>query len=304
MSDSGKIRVSGSEVSTALSCQRKALYSFHPAYYLEPNSLGPALTRGNIGHKALEIFYTQLMQGVEREVAKANVIERLMNKAMGYMSEGDGFMTEMVGKLATRLDEYFEYYHDELDEFEIIDVEMLVERDLPDSYNATYAGRVDLVVKYKRGMWKGEVAPLDHKFLYNFWPENVYIMNAQMPNYVGALQEMFPNEVIKRAVVNEVRHRDNADEKFKRQDLVPTRLEISRLLDNHSRAATDWAAIKALPVEEARNIVTRNPTKFACQYCPFIRLCKAELLGEDTTLMIKHEFKPNSYGYAERDDEA
>ena len=297
-----KVRVSGSAVSTALTCGRKALYAFHPAYNLEPNSLGPALTRGNIGHKALEVFYTELQQGVERSVAKKNILTRLALKGMNYAAEGDGFMTKMMGDLTTRLDQYFDFYENELDDFDIIGVETLLEAEL-DSPVAKFAGRVDLVIKYKRGPRKGEVAPLDHKFVYNFWNDNVFIMNAQMPNYIWGLRKMFPDETITRAVVNQVRHRMDAVEAFSRRNIVPTRLEITELINNHTQAANDWALIQMMPKEEAQRKVTRNPTKFACQYCPFIRLCKAELLGEDTELMIKHEFKPNSYGYSERDDE-
>jgi hypothetical protein len=79
-------------------------------------------------------------------------------------------------------------------------------------------------------------------------------------------------------------------------------MEIEELINNHSRAASRWVVIKNMDVEDARKTVLRNPSKFNCEYCPFIRLCRNELIGEDTELMIKTEFKPNSYGYAQRDD--
>jgi hypothetical protein len=295
-----KMPVSGSEVSTYLLCQRKALYSFHPEYNLEPKTLGPALARGIAGHKALELFYSDVKENEDWDTAAHTSINNLLGQSMKCITDGDTAKAEMISHLATVLNNYYERFND-LKVFEILGVEELVEGDLPDSPNASFIGRVDLTIKLKGGKYKGETSPFDHKFVYNFWPDGAFAVNAQMPNYVWGVRNTYTNAVVKRAWVNQLRHRKDAVEVFNRRDIEPTRMEVAELIDNHSRAATQWVKIKRMTGEDARKTVLRNPAKFNCEYCPFTRLCRNELIGEDVELMKKTEFKPNSYGYAQRE---
>ena len=296
-----KTPVSGSEINTYLLCQRRWLYAHHPGWNLEPNTLGPALTRGLIGHKALETFYEEVMQTGDWDTAAQNCINRTTKFGFKSLNEGDSKKFEMVAGLIKILSEYFIHYKSELQDFEVLAVEELVRGPLK-SPVAEFVGRVDVTIKYKRGPWKGETAPFDHKFVYNFWPDGAFMLNAQMPNYVWGVRNTYTEAVVKRAIVNQLRHRDNATERFNRRDIVPTRIEIDAIIDNHSRAATEVVAVKRMDPEDASSAVMRNISKFNCEYCPFIRMCKLDLIGEDTTIMRKTEFKKNSYGYAERND--
>ena len=55
--------ISNSEVSTWLSCRNKYRYAFD--LDLEPKKRSDPLTRGTIGHDALDVYYKTLQAGVE-----------------------------------------------------------------------------------------------------------------------------------------------------------------------------------------------------------------------------------------------
>lgn len=301
------IPVSTSEVAAFGTCQYRWMYAHHWSYHLESAKLGPALTRGLLGHSALEFFYTTYQKTEDYDHSVNETIMRTMLGA-AKLFEAEPDKAAMLSALANRLKLYFEYYRSDMDLFEILEVEKYIEAPLPGIESAYFAGRVDLVIKWKYGQFKGETSPLDHKFVYNFWPKGALELNAQMPNYVWALREMDTPHV-RRAIVNQIRHREMREESmvpeklWQRPEIVPSLTEVNSIVDNHVKIARQIVRLQGMSKEEVRKEATRSILKFNCEYCPFYRLCKAELTGEPTDDMIAVEFKPNSYGYADRDDE-
>lgn len=284
-------RVSTSEVATYLTCKQRWMYAHHPSYNLEPRTLGIALTRGLIGHAALEMYYNEVHKGNSELKARDLVQEYLVKEAIKAMSIGDHEKSTVITGLGVMLKEYFVEMLWVLQEFEILGVENMVTAPLPDAEDIDFAGRIDLMLGIAKGPNKGEVIPWDHKFTYNFWPEMSIKLNAQISNYIWVVRQMGMRS--RKGIISMSRYRDNAIEKFKQEE-VPTNSEMRELfISNHTEAAKEIVALKKKP--EVR--VTRSTSKFNCEYCPFVQLCYTEAQGLDSTLMIKASYRKNSYGY-------
>lgn len=283
---------SNSQVMTLLTCETQWKYAHHPAYNYEPRTLGPALTRGLIGHKALEFYYSEIFNGAEREATAKATVNRLMERSLEFMSDPD--KSQMYLDLAGLLRQYFDFYDDEFGYLGILGVEILLEIPRWD-----FVGRADVVFRDKR---TGKIVPYDHKFVYNFWPEVAVQINAQLPNYILALRHMFPGEVIDHAIANEIRHRGDAVDRFERVSITPTDIEMMNIIDNHRKGAARIERYKAMSREEIDVEALRTMTKFNCEYCHFWLLCKNQLQKNDTELLEVMSFASNSYGYEDKND--
>lgn len=286
-------KVSTSEVATYLTCQRRWMYAHHPSYRLEPRTLGPALTRGNEGHKALELFFKSLMDGNSYQKSEELTTEYLMKRTLKEVSIGDSTKAEILGNLGVLVKDYIDQVENFLKDYNIVGVENEVNAPLPHVNHVMFAGRVDVTLEVPSGAHKGERIPYDHKFSYNFWNEAAITMNAQLPNYVEALRAM--GYYARSGIMNMLRYRENAIERFKHED-VPTTSHIRKeFFRDHTKAAVDIVTLKETP--DVTKIVTRSSSKFNCEYCPFYSLCNLELRGLDSANKIEASFRPNTYGY-------
>ncbi|MFF5977049.1 PD-(D/E)XK nuclease family protein [Streptomyces sp. NPDC012769] len=284
-------RISTSEVATFLTCKQRWMYAHHPSYNLEPRTLGIALTRGVVGHAALEMFYKMIQSGKTFTESESAVMEYLVKKSLEAITIGDIDKANMIGQLGPTIQQYFTDTKWILDRYKIVGVENIVSAPLPGMPDIEFVGRIDLTLEND----KGEVSPYDHKFTYNFWSEQSIRMNAQISNYVWALREMGMHS--RRGFLNMVRYRDNAIEKFKQEE-VPTNSHLREVfINNHAVAAKDIAELKKRETVGIADGVTRSTSKFNCEYCPFVDLCYTEASGLDTSAMRQANYRPNSYGY-------
>lgn len=289
-----KFRVSTSEVATFLTCKQRWMYAHHPSYNLEPRTLGEALTRGIVGHEALETYYKTVLEKSESE-AKEATQQFITSSALGAMKIGDHKKSVMIASLGLVLNEYYDNAKYILDEYDILGVENSIITPLPDCDDIEFAGRVDLTLAVKKGPNKGEVVPYDHKFTYNFWSENPLKLNAQINNYIWAFRELGKRS--RRGIINMLRYRETAVDKFK-QEPIPSNSELRKtFISNHVIAAKQIVELKLKPTVSIEGGVTRSSSKFNCEYCPFATLCYTEAIGEDSTTMVKASFRKNSYGY-------
>jgi hypothetical protein len=292
---SEKFRVSTSEVATFLTCKQRWMYAHHPSYNLEPRTLGLALTRGIVGHAALETYYSAIKNGKSHEEAMDASQQYIVKTALTEMQTGDSEKANMITSLGILLQDYYVANKWMLDTYEILGVENLVTAPLPGSNEIEFAGRIDLMLGIPSGPNRGEVIPWDHKFTYNFWPEIAIKMNAQISNYVWVIREM--GKRARKGILNMSRYRENAQEKFKQEE-VPTQNNLrNTFILNHVEAAKVIVDLKHKPKVGLKDGVTRSTSKFNCEYCPFANLCYTEAQGLDSGLMIKASYRPNSYGY-------
>lgn len=286
-------KVSTSEVSTFLTCKQRWMYAHHPSYNLEPRTLGIALSRGLVGHKALEIYYSGIHEGKLESESRQAALDYLMKEALKAMAIGDSTKSLMIGSLGIVIQKYFDDAMYIFDEYNILGVEQLMVAELtPEIY---FAGRVDLALEEKKGPYRGYVVPFDHKFSYNFWPDMPIKMNAQISNYIWSY--LVNGHRSRQGIINQLRYRENAVENFK-QSVVPTNTAMrDTLIKNHTIAAEEIVDLKKKPTVDVDNGITRSVSKFNCEYCPFAELCHTELTGKDSSTMIKASYRPNSYGY-------
>jgi hypothetical protein len=287
-------RVSTSEVATYLTCKRRWMYAHHPSYGLEPRSLGVALTRGFVGHQALEIYYKALMNSESYEDAEKAAIDFVISKSLNALTMSDGEKTKMFAELGNLLKAYFLHTRGFLNDYEIVGVEKLVIVPLPQS-EIEFAGRIDLVLRIRNGPKAGYVIPEDHKFTYDFWSKSEVKMHPQLPNYDWALREMGYRVLEGR--MNFLRYRENAVEKFAKDPKPTTKVIRENFIRDHLFAAEEITALKMLP--DVSETVTRSASRFNCRYCPFIDLCYTELQGLDSSGMKEGLYRPNSYGYVD-----
>lgn len=289
-----RFRVSTSEVATYLTCKQRWMYAHHPSYNLEPRTLGEALTRGIVGHEALEIYYKTLVEKSESKAKEASQ-DFITKSALGAMKLGDHKKSLMIASLGLVLTEYYTDAKYLLDEYNILGVENSIITPLPGCDDIEFAGRVDLTLGVKSGPNKGEVVPYDHKFTYNFWSENPLKLNPQINNYIWAFRELGKRS--RRGIINMLRYRETAVDKFK-QEPVPSNSDLRKaFIKNHVVAAKQIVELKLKPTVSLEEGITRSSSKFNCEYCPFATLCYTEATGQDSTTMVKASFRKNSYGY-------
>jgi hypothetical protein len=288
-------RVSTSEVATFLTCKQRWMYAHHPSYNLEPRTLGIALTRGLIGHGALELYYKSIFDG-NLEADSIEVAQGyIASEALKAMKLGDSEKALMISSLGLILNDYYKENLWVLRDYNILGVENLVYAPLPGAEDIEFAGRIDLMLEIKSGKKKGETVPWDHKFTYNFWSEKALKMNAQISNYVWCVREMGRRS--RHGIISMSRYRENAQENFKQEEVETNSTMRNNFVKNHVVAAKQIVELKHKPKVGLDEGITRSTSKFNCEYCPFVDLCYTEASGQDSSTMVKASFRKNSYGY-------
>lgn len=275
--------ISNSEVSAFTQCERKHYYGFLKK--LEPKSTSQALSRGIIGHEALEAYYTDQQAGNTPAVA----MDIAINVVLKYMQDEYVDKT-MLADLINLLTRYFAYYPH--DEWEILAVEQAYEVPVNDEF--IFGMRLDLLVRDKQR----RIALVDHKFVYDFYQDSVLDMNAQMPKYLGTLR--FNGIRAEYAILNQIRYRlkkgGNTDEElFRRDVLTPNNNEVRQYMAEQFMISERIMGRRSSTPEAQSLQAVRTANQMVCKNCSFQPLCKAELMGSDTSLMEQVEFKANAY---------
>lgn len=276
-------------------CENYWKFKYHPDYKIAPLSDGPSVDWGVQAHSALEYYYRHIKNGVEHDVVVTDVINRLTMASFEAITKSDPAKSKMFADMAVRLKEYFDYYKSDIEDWEILEIEYKME-------DGDLVGRIDLIIRYRRGPFMGCIAPVDHKFLYDFWNSKAYNTAPQPRNYIRLMRANYPNERIPHMIFNSVRFRMDAVDKFHRECVEPTRMEMQKFAKNHTRVAKRIVELKLLSREEVDEEVTYSFVKTTCQYCTLEKICTAQLNGADTTNLEKYEYKPNTYGYDNDED--
>jgi hypothetical protein len=284
--------VSTSEAGDMAKCETLWKIKYHPAYRLQPISDGPSVTRGITGHRSFEEYLIKITQGASHTEAAEFVVSSLMEAGMHYMTKGDMAKSKMYSEMCALMDAYFKHYGDFTAEWEILGIENKVE-----DPSFGFVGRLDVLIKYKSGRYINQVAVWDWKFLGDFWNDKAYRMNASAANYLRAAKAMFPNEDIVHMVFDEIRFRTDAKDKFRRHYVDYEPVKQRNVNKNHEIYAARARKYSALSREEADAQIPRAMVKTTCEYCLVETLCEAQLREQDTTLMEKVNYKPNTYGY-------
>lgn len=283
------IPISNTEVTTRNTCERRHYYEF--ILDLEPRLFNLSLYRGIAGHAALEAYYKE-----DRNLDAAfDVLNNIyIDTVMSYPGEYEH--QKAIEALKPLIEKY--HYHYGGDCFEVLEVEKAHVIEM--APGVAIGSRLDLLIQFTKGPYRGDIAVMDNKFVHNFMSQPELEMNSQGPKYVSILKR--EGILVNKFVLNQVRHRSMKTEDptkyFSRPVLKISPTEAEQIWEEHLATAKEIQFIKDSGTGPlARRIL--NP--YICKGCPVQRLCKAELAGRDISNMIKYEYNAkgtfNNYGY-------
>jgi len=279
-------RISNSEVSTWLTCEKKYYYGFD--LNLEPKVSGGALGKGTLLHEILADYYLLLKYGATHEAASREARINLQK----YMS-GTLYPMSTVLEVDKLLQGYWNFYQGDPD-WEIIEVEKSYDLPMTEAYE--YSLRLDLLVRERS---TSALVLVDHKTAFNFWTQDDLDLNPQFPKYIGALRG---NGVyVDKAVLNQIRTRviknPTMDQMYRRAVQKPSIAKVTQSMREQVLTSNKIVQHRNLPVEVQSANSVRVLNKTVCQYCNFKALCMSEFDGGDIAPMIATDFQQNTYGY-------
>lgn len=277
---------SSSEIDTYLDCQRKHYFGYALGLEAKTSYTG-ALSHGNLGHRAWESYYRVILEGgTWNDAYQAGAIRIAEEYGKGK------YESTSVGIVSTRFAQYTEAYR--VEDIRVLGVEQTFK--VPIDADNELAFTVDLLVEFVKGPFKGEVAPLDFKWTYNFWNDNEKKIHPQFPKYVWGLRELgYP---VNRAIIDMIRYREDAVVPFRRDNVPITRLRADMVMEEHLKAQKQVSTLTRMPVREYDQIATSRYNRKNCgDYCEFFQLCDMRLSGKDTTKTQATFYKGREYGY-------
>ncbi len=274
-------KISNSEVACWLNCKRK--YYYEHDLNLEPKIRGEALGRGILLHEVMAHYYTSLKHGSLHDVAVKVATEFLTT----FISSPN-YNMETVMEVRSLCQQYWEFYKNDKS-WEILEVEQT--RNLPLNTDFEYDLKFDLLVLE---IPTGKICLVDHKTTYNFWDTDKIELNAQFPKYIGTLRAN--DQPVDKVIINQIRTRKDARERFKRVDCVPSRAKVNTMMREQVMVSQEIYKHRQLPLEVRSATATRNINPEICKWCDSKPLCMSELDGGDITTMIATDFKQNTYG--------
>lgn len=262
--------ISHSEVDAFTQCERKHAYAH--IQKLQPKARSEGLSRGNAGHKVLEVWAKSLIAGEESEVALAKGLQEAAS--MPFAVAGMALATEWIRDIFPTLG------------WKIIAAE--VQYRVQFTETLVYPFKFDLLVEVN-----GEIWLVDHKFLYDFYTQQMINIFPQMPKYIFGLRQHGINA--RGAIYNMLRTRkvNKVEDRFKQMTTKPNEFRIKEAI---AEQMLNMRKIEAnVANEKYRPMRTAN--KMNCGNCGFADLCEAEARGDSTKLMREHFYEPNDYGY-------
>lgn len=286
--------ISNSEVGTFLTCERRHFYAFRKN--LAAKRQGKALTRGIVGHEALEAYYGHKKLGMFARQECLGVALEIVDIAIENTPE----YTKEFLQLQEVLTKYVDYYWDE--PWRILEIEEQHQTPLLDNLDLEYPMRLDLLVEVTDGADKGMIVLVDHKFVYDFFPANAVELNPQAIKYMKTLRDN--GIMVNKAMLNQIRYRElkskDLTKLFRRTPIKSNQLEMDNVLKEHAKVAKKINSLQKLTEEEHLEETTMHLDKNTCSNCSFQPLCKMYLNGKSTQATQDILFIPNSYGYGER----
>ena len=286
--------VSHSEVDSYLLCRRKHYYGY--GLSLERIATSHSLATGTAGHRILEKFYSMLLEvggtaeeqlegwdtalrgarqeyelvveeGYEDANNRALLYEILFDAEWGYFA--NEFMVQNGWRVLAVEQEFNLLYNEQTD--------------------SRYPFVVDMIMEDK----DGKIVVIDHKFVYDFYTPEQTDLQPQIPKYIGALRAM--NYPVAYGAYNMLRTRKlktpAADSMQYFMILKPNKDRVLNTFMEQLGVAAEIQALKELPIEDQSRRAYRTANKMVCQSCSFRDICSTELMGGNTELMLKTEYK-------------
>ena len=170
---------------------------------------------------------------------------------------------------------------------------LAVEQEVNLLYNEQTDSRYPFVVDMIMEDKDGKIVVIDHKFVYDFYTPEQTDLQPQIPKYIGALRAM--NYPVAYGAYNMLRTRKlktpAADSMQYFMILKPNKDRVLNTFMEQLGVAAEIQALKELPIEDQSRRAYRTANKMVCQSCSFRDICSTELMGGNTELMLKTEYK-------------
>lgn len=286
--------VSHSEVDSYLLCRRKHYYGY--GLSLERVSTSQSLATGTAGHRILEAFYAHLLSLSDTAEGQLEAfdlgVERARDVYNEIVAEGYEETSNRAGLYDMLFNEEWGYFANEFmvrNKWRIMAVEQEFNLIYDTDTQSSYPFVVDLIVQDPEGRY----VVIDHKFVYDFYTPEQTDLQPQIPKYIGALRAM--NYEVVYGAYNMLRTRKlktptpDATNYF--MILKPNTDRVLNTFMEQLGVAAEIQALKELTIEEQNKRAYRTANKMVCQSCSFRDICSTELIGGNTELMIKTEYK-------------
>lgn len=273
-----KTTVSHSEVDSANRCSRAHYYGY--SLGLKRIEESDSLTRGNFGHKVLEIYFLALKEGEHPQDARVNA-ETYITLAI---ANGD-----IDPKLGTEVLQCVRYFWEAntFANWKIIGVEYEAVLNITESLDLPVV--IDLIAEDPYG----DVWVIDHKFMYDFLTTKEIEVQSQLPKYVGALRAL--GVKVDRAAYNILRYRNVKDSsvetRYRFQEAYLTSAQVQRVFTEQALKAVQLQEFKSRPLSEQAYLAVRALNYRVCNGCGFQSLCVAELNDTQPELVLNSEYK-------------
>lgn len=292
--------ISQSEVDSFLSCQMKHYYAFGlpvssvrdgeavVSHGIAPTEHSESLTRGIIGHEALDTFYS---------LAYTEGFDAARNAAIGAILNYETNLVEVKTQLVKLIGAYCDHYRSDLLEWEPLAIEK--EFRLPiEGTDMEFPFKPDIVMRNKI---TGAIEVWDHKFLYNYYQERLFPMMPQLKKYCLSLRKLGLR--VDGYRYNQISTRANSKDPFRRTTMFKVGASADIFLEEQVDAMVRIKNLKALPNGEWKNTSLHNASSFSCSHCPYLDPCSMELDGDTgVNLHIRSFYGPNKYGYGKEED--
>lgn len=286
--------ISQSEADARRACERKHWYMFgeptSSGNGIEPLTLGPGLSKGNLGHKALEIYYQHRIDGNNHSQSMEPALLHVMQDGSDYSMD-----------LLTILTKYFEWYGDETHTWRPLVVEQEFHYSIPGT-DLVFPFKVDGVF---RNMDNNRLYVWDHKFVWRYYKPNALKIMPQLPKYVYALRKLGFD--IYDAMYNLISTQTTSKEPTRREPLGlwkgPAIHKAQTFFDEQVATMKDIERLKQGEPDDWYASLHRTNSAFNCTNCAFLELCIGDAEGQPgRELTINNFYRPNTYGYG-KDEE-
>lgn len=277
------MKISNSQIMDFQKCPRRFYYA--QKLRLRPRDYPEPLQRGLDGHNMFEAYFNKMKAGgTESEcIEAANDVLNLL-----IMAGRPGFAMEIYRHVIA-----FGAHAHEMP-WEIVEVEHNYFYDLPDE-DLTFCFTPDLIIRWTKGLYKGQLEMFDFKFTGQFWNANELGTYQQVPKYIRYYNLMHGTNMRRGSVVqlNTRASKSATGSQLFRVSKIPiSKDKLDRIQWENERL---MRLIQKAKTENDVDDWLRTVDSYQCKMCFFADICAMELNGNDASKTMNRAYVINTY---------
>jgi RecB family exonuclease len=303
MTEPTRHSVSYSETSAYTLCQRKHWYSYTKSLTRRVEST--RLGTGTAGHAILQTFYNKILEAGDTIAKQKKALKvakvAAWNKYQELLIEGYKDADDRAPLEEVLFDFYIanEPYVSEGWLIQAVEMEFRLDVEVAENELISTPGAIDLIAVDPRG----KTVIIDHKFIYDYYSDDMVALMPQIPLYIAALRGLGHKvdygqyNMLRTRSIKGTKNKDGSypgatwEQRRLGFDVAPNATRVKRTFEEQIDIAVEIQERKLLPLDVLDIKSHRVANKMVCQSCDFKDLCKIELLGGNAALVEKNEFK-------------